>query len=160
MATTGKARPVNGKDLMLFIDGKAIALAKTFSLTLNAETLDTSSKDDGIWEESELVQARNYDISADAVYCADAERGAVDLTYDALFEKFVAGVAVPFVFGIPSNVADTFPQTGWKAPTNGGYSGKMLITSLALNGNKGEAASLTLNGRGVGALAKQAGAGS
>lgn len=158
MATTGKARPVNGKDLMLFIDGKAIALAKTFSLTLNAETLDTSSKDDGIWEESELVQARNYDISADAVYSADANREAVDLTYEALFGKFVAGEAVPFVFGIPSNVTDTFPQTGWKAPTNGGYSGKMLITSLALNGNKGEAASLTLNGRGVGALTKQAGA--
>ena len=43
-----KAKPVNGKDLMLFVGGKAIALARTFSLMLNTETLDASSKDDGL----------------------------------------------------------------------------------------------------------------
>lgn len=149
-----KAKPVNGKDLMLFIDSKAIALAKTFTLTLNTETLDASSKDDGIWEENDIVDARNYDISSEAVYSADSDRESIDLTYDALFDLFVAGEPVPFVFGVPTNKADTLPEGGWTAPTTGGYKGKMMITSLELNGNKGEAASFSISGRGVGALTK------
>ena len=45
-----KAKSVLGKDLMLFIDGKAIALATSCKLGLSAETIDTQSKDsaDGI----------------------------------------------------------------------------------------------------------------
>ena len=44
-----KAKSVLGKDLMLFIDGKAIALATSCKLGLSAETIDTQSKDSGIW---------------------------------------------------------------------------------------------------------------
>ena len=36
-----KAKSVLGKDLMLFIDGKAIALATSCKLGLSAETIDT-----------------------------------------------------------------------------------------------------------------------
>ena len=39
-----KAKSVLGKDLMLFIDGKAIALATSCKLGLSAETIDTQSK--------------------------------------------------------------------------------------------------------------------
>lgn len=148
-----KAKPVNGKDLMLFVKDKAIALAKTFSLTLNTETLDATSKDDGIWEANEIVDARNYDISSEAVYSADDDREAIDVTYDALFDLFVAGEPVDFVFGIPANKADELPEGGWTKPTKG-YQGKMMITSLELNGNKGEAASFSISGRGVGAMSK------
>ena len=42
-----KAKSVLGKDLMLFIDGKAIALATSCKLGLSAETIDTQSKDSG-----------------------------------------------------------------------------------------------------------------
>ena len=40
-----KRKPLKGKDLMIFVDGKAIALATSHTLTLNAETSDTASKD-------------------------------------------------------------------------------------------------------------------
>ena len=145
---------------MLFIGGKAIALARTFSLTLNTETLDASSKDDGVWEANEIVDARNFDVSSDAVYTADTNRESIDQTYDALFDMFVAGVPVDFVFGVAANAAqgvNGVPETGWTPPTSGGYKGKMMITSLALNGNRGEAATLTLGGRGVGAMTKLTG---
>lgn len=148
-----KAKPVNGKDLMLFVKDKAIALAKTFTLTLNTETLDATSKDDGIWEANEIVDARNYDISAEAVYSADDDRGEIDVTYDALLDMFIEGVPVDFVSGIPANQANEIPEGGWTKPTKG-YQGKMMITSLELNGNKGEAASFSISGRGVGALSK------
>lgn len=153
-----KAKPVNGKDLMLFVDGKAIALARTFQLTLNTETLDASSKDDGVWEANEIVDARNFDISSEAVYTADSDREDLDQTYDTLFDMFVAGVPVDFMFGIPANAAQGtagVPEAGWTAPTTGGYEGRMMITGLELNGNRGEAATMTLTGRGVGALAKK-----
>lgn len=152
-----KAKPVNGKDLMLFVDGRAIALARTFSLTLNTETLDASSKDDGIWEANEIVDARNFDISSDAVFTADEDRESLDQTYDSLFDLFVAGAPVDFVCGIPTNQSagtNGVPEAGWTAPTSKGYKGKMMITSLAMNGNRGEAATLTVNGRGVGAMTK------
>lgn len=152
-----KAKPVNGKDLMLFVGGKAIALARTFSLTLNTETLDASSKDDGIWEANEIVDARNFDITSDAVFTADEDRENLDQTYDSLFDLFVAGTPVDFVCGIPTNASagvNGVPEQGWTPPTSAGYKGKMMITSLAMNGNRGEAATLTVNGRGVGAMTK------
>lgn len=49
-----KAKSVLGKDLMLFIDGKAIALATSCKLGLSAETIDTQSKDSGIWTEKDI----------------------------------------------------------------------------------------------------------
>ena len=142
---------------MLFVGGKAIALARTFSLMLNTETLDASSKDDGIWEANEIVDARNFDITSDAVFTADEDRESLDQTYDSLFDLFVAGTPVDFVCGIPTNASagvNGVPEQGWTPPTSAGYKGKMMITSLAMNGNRGEAATLTVNGRGVGAMTK------
>ena len=43
----GKANVVAGKDLMIFINGKATALATSHALELTAETSEAASKDDG-----------------------------------------------------------------------------------------------------------------
>lgn len=150
-----KAKAVKGKDLMLFVDGKAIALAKTFTLGLSQETLDASSKDDGEWEANDIVDSKSFDISSDAVYSADEDVSTSE-TYDALFDKFVAGEPVPFTCGIAANAATEYPEGGWTAPTSKGYQGKMMINSLSLNGNKGEAASFSVGARGVGAMKKLA----
>lgn len=147
-----KAKAVKGKDLMLFVGGKAIALAKTFTLNLSQETLDASSKDDGEWEANDIVDSKSYDISSDAVYSAD-EAVSASVTYDTLFDKFVAGEPVPFTCGVAANAAAQYPEAGWTAPTKG-YSGKMMINSLSLNGNKGEAASFSVGARGVGPMTK------
>ena len=48
------AKQVLGKDLMLFIGGKAIALATSCKLGLSAETIDTQSKDSGMWNEKSV----------------------------------------------------------------------------------------------------------
>lgn len=150
-----KAKAVKGKDLMLFVDGKAIALAKTFTLNLSQEVLDATSKDDGEWEANDIVDVKSYDISSDAVYSAD-EAVATAETYDTLFDKYVAGEPVPFTCGIAKNAAAEYPEGGWTAPTTKGYQGKMMINSLSLNGNKGEAASFSVGARGVGPMTKLA----
>ena len=140
---------------MLFVDGKAIALAKTFTLNLSQEVLDATSKDDGEWEANDIVDVKSYDISSDAVYSAD-EAVATAETYDTLFDKYVAGEPVPFTCGIAKNAAAEYPEGGWTAPTTKGYQGKMMINSLSLNGNKGEAASFSVGARGVGPMTKLA----
>ena len=35
---------INGSDLMVFVDNKSIALATSHSLSISAETVDTSNK--------------------------------------------------------------------------------------------------------------------
>ena len=49
-----RAKQVLGKDLMLFVDGKAIALATSCKIAISAETIDTQSKDSGIWNEKDV----------------------------------------------------------------------------------------------------------
>lgn len=49
-----KAKQVLGKDLMLFVGGKAIALATSCKIGMSAETIDTQSKDSGIWNEKDI----------------------------------------------------------------------------------------------------------
>ena len=62
-----KAKSVLGKDLMLFIDGKAIALATSCKLGLSAETIDTQSKDSGIWTEEQPVLSQSHQSSVQSL---------------------------------------------------------------------------------------------
>lgn len=64
-----KAKSVLGKDLMLFIDGKAIALATSCKLGLSAETIDTQSKDSGIWTEKDIKKL-SWNASSENVFSA------------------------------------------------------------------------------------------
>ncbi len=76
-----KAKSVLGKDLMLFIDGKAIALATSANWG-SAETIDTQSKDSGIWTEKD--QETSWNASSENVFSADADANS----YDKLFALF------------------------------------------------------------------------
>lgn len=63
-----KTKAALGKDLMLFTEDKAIALATSCKLGLSAETIDTQSKDSGIWTEKDIknylgtLQVRTYSV--------------------------------------------------------------------------------------------------
>lgn len=63
-----KANAVLGKDFMLFVGGKALALATSCKLSISAETIDTQSKDSGIWTEKDIknclgtVQVKTYSV--------------------------------------------------------------------------------------------------
>lgn len=146
-----KAKVLNGKDFMIFVDGKATALATSHKLTLNAETSDAASKDDGMWDES-VVTKMAWEASTEALVSADAD---VD-SFDAMYDKFIAGEPVDIVSGIPTNLSnDGVPEAGWTAPTQKYYSGKALITSLDRNDAKGSNSSMTVSFKGVGKLEKK-----
>lgn len=148
------AKVLNGKDFMIFVGGKATALATSHKLTLSAETSDAASKDDGMWDES-VITKMSWEASTEALVSADADVES----FDALFDMFIAGEPVTLVCGIPTNLtSDGVPTGGWTAPTKNLYTGQALITSLDRSDAKGSNSSFTASFKGVGKLTKTTGA--
>lgn len=149
-----KAKALLGRDLMLFIDGKAIALATSCKLSMSAETIDTQSKDSGIWTEKDIKKL-SWNGSSENAFSADPEING----YDKLFALMLARKPIAIKFGIPSNIdSDELPADGWKAPTVGAYSGNVIITSLELNAPDGDKATFSASFEGTGPLTKDAAA--
>lgn len=142
-----KAKSVLGKDLMLFIDGKAIALATSCKLGLSAETIDTQSKDSGIWTEKDIKKL-SWNASSENVFSADADANS----YDKLFALFLAHKPVVLKFGVVGNPdVNEMPAAGWTLAT-----GSAVITSLEANAPDGDKATLSISFEGTGPLAKEA----
>lgn len=144
-----KAKAVLGKDVMLFINGKAIALATSCKLSTSSETIDTQSKDSGIWMEKD-VKKLSWNMSSENLF--SAEEGVNG--YDVLFALYLKRQPVEVKFGIAANAdADEVPAAGWTLPA-APYSGKALITSLELNAPDGDKATFSANFEGTGPLTK------
>lgn len=147
-----KAKVLNGKDFMVFVNEEATALATSHKLTLNAETSDAASKDDGMWDES-IVTKMSWEASTEALVSADANVNS----YDTLYDLFIAGQPVTLICGIPGNLTnDGVPTEGWQAPSTKYYTGQALITSLDRSDAKGSNSSMTVSFKGVGKLEKKA----
>ena len=146
-----KAKSVLGKDLMLYIDGKAIALATSCKLGLSAETIDTQSKDSGIWTEKDIKKL-SWNASSENVFSADADANS----YDKLFALFLAHKPVVLKFGVVGNPdVNEMPAAGWTL-AEGAYTGSAVITSLEANAPDGDKATLSISFEGTGPLAKEA----
>lgn len=145
-----KVKVLNGKDFMIFVDGKATALATSHKLTINAETSDSASKDDGMWDES-IVSKMSWQASTEALVAADA--GAE--SFDTMIDLMLAGEPVELVMGIPANLTnDGVPEGGWSVPTGKYYKGSAIITSLDRTDAKGSNSTFSASFRGVGKLEK------
>lgn len=148
---------IKGSDLMLFVGGKSIAYATNHTLTISADTKETSSKDSGgKWQTSE-VGVLSWSCSSENL-CADTEAG---IGFDELFEYMVARQPITGVFALEGNSTnldggklDAVPDSGWTAKTGDGYTGQMIITNLEKNAPNGENATLKVDFTGVGALTK------
>ena len=147
-----KAKVLNGKDFMVFVNDEATALATSHKLTLNAETSDAASKDDGMWDES-IVTKMSWEASTEALVSAEANVNS----YDTLYDLFIAGQPVTLICSIPGNLTnDGVPTEGWQAPSTKYYTGQALITSLDRSDAKGSNSSMTVSFKGVGKLEKKA----
>lgn len=147
-----KAKVLNGKDFMVFVNDEATALATSHKLTLNAETSDAASKDDGMWDES-IVTKMSWEASTEALVSADDNVNS----YDTLYDLFIAGQPVTLICGIPGNLTnDGVPTEGWQAPSTKYYTGQALITSLDRSDAKGSNSSMKVSFKGVGKLKKKA----
>ena len=137
---------IKGDDLMLFdAEGKSLAFATSHTLSLTGETVDTSSKDHGIYTATN-VQKVSWEITSENLYTLEA--------FDNLFDKMMQREAITVFFGMKAEQdVDKTVANGdyenWSTGT-GAYTGEAFITSLTANAANGENAtySLTLSGSG------------
>ena len=149
---------INGSDFMMFIKVgdtlKSIAFATSHKFSLSAETVETSSKDNGGKWTSKSVKKLSWTSSTENLY---ALAGA-GITYDDLFTMMVNRDEIPVAFSLENGYADKkdeVPAEGW-TPNRSQYAGKAVITSLELNAPNGDNATFTASFEGVGALTKTA----
>ena len=136
------AQVINGSDLMLFIGGKSIAFATSHKLTINAETVETTSKDNtGGWT-SKQVKKLSWTANSENLYSAKG--------YKSLFTSMVGKAEVDAVFALKGETAFS-EATGW-APATDKLTGKVIITSIDVNAPDGDNATFSVNFEGVGEL--------
>lgn len=141
-----------GGDLMLFIGGKSIACATNHTLSVNAETTDTSHKDighgnGGTWT-STAVKTLSWEVSTENLFTVDGE----GKEYADLFDAMVARQPLTVVFSKEKETTPDVPDGGWTPAATGTYTGQAIITRLDLNAPNGDNATYSATFTGVGAL--------
>lgn len=146
---------IKGGDLMLFIGGTSIGFATNHTLSINADTKETSTKDSGgKWQSSE-AGILSWTASTENLMSNDQE----GVGYKDLVGYMTSRTQLLAHFDLKAQSNDTVPEGGWRplaiaAGSNysKGYRGQVIITSIELNAPNGENATFTVNFTGVGAL--------
>ena len=149
---------IQGGDMMLFIkkgtDYKSIAFATNHTITINLETKETSTKDNGgKWQTSE-AGIMSWTANSENLMGNESQ----GFSYDELFSLMIAREPIDVRFALEgdstdygANKLDAVPTGGWK-PATKYYEGKALITALTKNAPNGDKASFTCDLTGIGAL--------
>lgn len=167
MATT----KIKGGRIMMFVhtgegseetinDYESLAFATNHSLSISADTVDTSNKDvSGDWATSESG-TKSWTLSSENFYSVSAGTNA----YEYLYNNMVSGTPIKLVYG---NSDDVNLNTGTidkqEIDANGKWhpieaqgviykQGSALVTSLSLDANNGEYAKFSAELTGVGPL--------
>ena len=138
------AHIVNGSDLMLFIGNKSIACATSCSISINANLIETSSKDSGDWATS-AVRKFSWSCSSDNLFSTTE--------FGKLFNAFIAKDELTIIFSLANAGKDA--QGYFEPDTDlSGYplTGKVIIESIEANAADGDNATFTINFTGTGKL--------
>lgn len=156
-----KLKKVKGGDMMLFVNSKPLAFATSHTLTIQAETQDTSNKDEGggKWASNE-VKLFSWSGKSENFYCISDTDGKADdnSSYADVFDLMVAGEAIDAVFAAKTETANDISEVTetskvW-TPKVPKYSGKVIITNLEVTAQNGEFATYSVDFEGVGELKK------
>ena len=124
-----------GLDILVYIgestNKKAIGGQKGCTLTMEADTIDVSNKNDFGWA-STIGGAKSWSVSCDGQFIAD-DQGQQDL-----FDAFVAGTDVQIEM---KNAAESVY-----------FAGKAAITSLEVDAQFDDVCTLSMELQGIGAL--------
>lgn len=154
MAVTGQAGKVLGKNILIFVSGKAIALTTDTTLSFDSELGDSSTKDDGTFDKQEIVK-QSWSATNDSFFSADKDR-TVDAAGVDLVDAYMRAELVDVLIGTPANAGGELPEGGWSEPATAGfgYKGKAYITQIEIKATNGEKATCSLTLQGYGMLEK------
>lgn len=136
---------------MLFVDGVSIGYATSHTLTISADTQDTSNKDEGggDWASSE-VSTLSWSISTENFFSTDGE----GKLYADLFDYMIAKTELTVVFATKASTETDVIDGGWTPSTTPTYTGTAVITNLELNAPNGEYSTFSAEFQGLGALTR------
>ena len=124
-----------GLDILIYVgestNKKVIGGQKGCTLTMEADTIDVSNKNDFGWA-STIGGAKSWSVSCDGQFIAD------DAGQQALFDAFVAGTDVKVEM---KNAAESVY-----------FAGKAAITSLEVDAQFDDVCTLSMELQGIGAL--------
>ena len=121
-----------GLDILVHIGSQSIGGQKGCTLTMEADTIDTSNKNDAGWA-SFIGGAKQWSVSCDGQFVVD------DQGQKAIMDAFIAGTEVEV----------EMKNTGEKIY----YKGKACVTSIEVDAQFDDVATLSVEFQGLGALA-------
>ena len=127
----GQGTVTKGLDILVYVGTKAVGGQKGCTLTMEAETIDVSNKNDFGWA-STIGGAKSWSVSCDGQFIANDEG------QKALMDAFVAGTEVQVEM---KNTAQSIY-----------FAGKAAITSLEVDAQFDDVATMSIEFQGIGAL--------
>lgn len=132
MASIGQSK---GNELLIYVDGTAVAYTKGGTLNINNDMLDATSKNSAGWKDS-LPGLRSWTIEGDGLYVYDSAYGVSDL-YALINNK--TQVSLKFTTAVSG---DKY------------YTGNAYLTSLSLEAPNEDLSTFSFSFEGDGALAE------
>lgn len=136
---------MTGTDLLLFIDGVAIGHAKSHTVSMSANIIDKSSKDDALWNTKGAGRI-GWTVKADALVSYDDTR----CNYEALYTAMLNRVTVVLVSAQvdPTNTTLAF------TPLDSIYTGSAYISSVELTSPDDDNATFSVSFEGTSSFVK------
>ena len=145
-----------GKNIMLFLDTTAIAMATNHTLNINPQIDETATKDDALGPAGD-IDIVDWDVSCDSVVGDNADVSN-ELTYVELISVQMAGTPIACVMdAVPAaNDDEAVPAAGW-SPGNVAAqypkrSGNALISEISIEAPSDGFATMNVSLQGCGVL--------
>lgn len=126
-----------GKNMLVVVDGVVMAATKSFTLTINSNLIDITTKDSDAWGDT-LYGFKDWEVSFDGLYDPDATYN-VEEVYDAIVADDTVYLEMAVIDG-----------------TGGGlvFSGNANSTGLTMSAGYNDAVSFSGTFKGAGLLSK------
>jgi len=145
-----------GKNIMLFLDTTAIAMATNHTLNLNPQIDETVTKDDALGPAGD-IDIIDWDVSCDSVV-GDNDNVSNEATYVELINAQLTGATVACVMdAVPAADDDqAVPAGGWEAGNVAAQypkrSGNALISEISIEAPSDGFATMNVSLQGCGVL--------
>lgn len=148
---------IKGKSLQLRVSNKTIALATSCSLNATTQIVDSKTKDDANGPAGEFDFV-DWNASSENVVGAN-EKVTNEMVYAELMDAMLAGTVLDVEMDLMQNATGAIPETGWTPDTTtnkafAAYGGKCLIESVNMSAPVDGNATVSVNFKAVGPLAK------
>jgi predicted secreted protein len=126
-----------GKNMLVVIDGVTMAATRSFTLTINSNLIDTTTKDSDAWGDT-LYGFKDWEVSFDGLYDPSAVFNAEEV-YDAILADDTVFLEMAVIDG-----------------TGGGlvFSGNANATGLTMSAAYNDAVTFSGSFKGAGLLSK------